>query len=163
MFISTAKLAKSAKLAESAKSQSFSGTTYIFDIVFKLCLTQKLLNVKQHTEQMPCISEQRMMYLLYAAVSGGTSVTSQTFFSTIIQYKAPYCKLCSQTRTSDCSLLCSIFSLLCAIVQHLSDMIFVKSFTPVDFPTFRNLPGKVRNLRHLRSKILIFQHFYTQN
>ena len=36
------------------------------------------------------------------------------------------------------------------------DMIFVKSFTPADFPKFRNLPEKVRNLRHLRPKILIF-------
>ena len=34
-------------------------------------------------------------------------------------------------------------------------MIFVKSFTPADFPKFRNLPGKVRNLRHLRPKMLI--------
>ena len=37
-----------------------------------------------------------------------------------------------------------------------SDMIFVKSFTLADFPKFKNLPGKVRNLRHLRPEILIF-------
>ena len=34
-------------------------------------------------------------------------------------------------------------------------MIFVKSFTPADFPKFRNLPRKVRNLRHLRHRISI--------
>ena len=39
------------------------------------------------------------------------------------------------------------------------EMIFVKSFTPADFPTFRNLPGKVRNLRHITPKILVFLAF----
>ena len=40
-----------------------------------------------------------------------------------------------------------------------SDMIFVKSFTPADFPKIRNLPGKLRNLRHFRPQILILIAF----
>ena len=32
-----------------------------------------------------------------------------------------------------------------------TDMIFVKSFTPADFPQLQNLPEKVRNLQHFRA------------
>ena len=40
--------------------------------------------------------------------------------------------------------------------NHLPDMIFVKTFTPTDFPLFRNLPKKSGNSRHFRPKISYF-------
>ena len=35
-------------------------------------------------------------------------------------------------------------------------MIFVKTFTPADFLNLRNLPEKVRNLRHFKAQIMVF-------
>ena len=47
--------------------------------------------------------------------------------------------------------------------DHDTDMIFVKTFTPADFLNLRNLPEKVRNLRHFRGKIINVYHLFAQN
>ena len=49
------------------------------------------------------------------------------------------------------------------VSQNLTDMIFVKTFTPADFPPLRNLPEKVRNLRHFRGKIINVYYLFAQN
>ena len=42
-------------------------------------------------------------------------------------------------------------------------MIFVKTFTPADFLNLRNLPEKVRNLRHFVAKIIkVFPFLFTE-